>query len=135
MILFFMNFPHPNPLPTGEGIFLESKIKKTTAKNQLGYENGDRTWYPTLFGWETPCQQLMFASFGTTLTTSSQMIPALTRRPLGATGRVRKRSAYFTSDLQLSSAVRGSEFRVPSFGSIAKAKNFKLETAFCFSQP
>ena len=58
------------------------------------------------------------------------MIPALTRRPLRATARVRKRSPYFTSGLQLSSAVRGSEFRVNT-----KAKNFKLETAFCLSQP
>src|SRR5215510_10922098 len=27
-------------------------IKKPTAKNRLGYRNGDRTLYPTLFGWE-----------------------------------------------------------------------------------
>jgi hypothetical protein len=96
MILFFMNFPPSSPLPTGEEIFLESKIKKTTAKNQLGYENGDRTWYPTLFGSEK-----------------------------------RKRLAYFISDLQRGARFRvsGSEFRVN-----AKAKNFKLETAFCLSQ-
>ena len=52
------------------------------------------------------------------------MIPALTRRPLRATGRVRKRSAYFTSGLQLSSAV-------PSSGSTQKPKtlNSKLLSA------
>jgi len=51
---------------------LESKIKKTTAKNRLGYGKGDRSWYPTLFGWEIGKRLAYF--------TTSHELSSLTRR-------------------------------------------------------
>jgi hypothetical protein len=73
MILFFMNFPrlsqrekevqkynfetrNPKFETISNGQKPESskqafKTRKLLA-NRLGYGNGDRTWYPTLFGWE-----------------------------------------------------------------------------------
>jgi hypothetical protein len=44
-------FSHHGTLSPGEDC-LESKIKNAAAKNRLGYGNGDRSGYPTLFGWE-----------------------------------------------------------------------------------
>jgi hypothetical protein len=42
-----MNFPHPRPLPSGRGYFLEPKIKKANRDEPAGLM--DRSWYPTLF--------------------------------------------------------------------------------------
>jgi hypothetical protein len=52
---------------------LESKIKKTTAKNRLGYGNGDQTWYPTLFGWEKR-KRLAYFTTGHELSTACQAV-------------------------------------------------------------
>jgi hypothetical protein len=47
MLLRFM--VSPGPLLAGEGISLESKNQQ---REPGGLRKRDRTWYPTLFGWE-----------------------------------------------------------------------------------
>ena len=88
-----MNFPQSDPLPAGErSTNFETRDPKCetisngqkpesskqafeTRKlltNRLGYGNGDRTWYPTLFGWEIRKRPAYF--------TSGHKLSSLTRR-------------------------------------------------------
>jgi hypothetical protein len=71
--------------------FVRRSVKNPTAKNRVGYGNGN--CYPTLFGWE-----------------------------------IGKQLAYFTTSHELSSAMRGSELRVPSLGLKRETRNAELET-------
>jgi hypothetical protein len=96
MRLFFIYFSYPDSLSRRERLVRRS-VKNPTAKNRVGYGNEDRSWYPTLFGWE-----------------------------------IEKRLAYFTTSYALSSAMRGSEFWVPSLGLKRETRNLKLETVVCY---